>query len=196
MVHSRQIASIDKVVLQAPFAFACHTGNIDTLECPDALIVNDFEASIEELKYREYAGIALLIDEADCLGNNVSLLQMFRNIFQIVDRCSLLLAGTEAVFPALSEVFSPIPRQFHRIDVKGFSSWLETMMLVRTPLVNAIRAEIGPELGVIEELHLICGGDPAEAQLYCHHMYRSVEDGSSSISERSWRVQINKLRKR
>ncbi len=28
------------------------------------------------------------------------------------------------------------------------------------------------------ELHELCGGAPDEVQLYCHHMYRSVEEGS------------------
>ena len=32
---------------------------------------------------------------------------------------------------------------------------------------------------MIRELHELCGGDPAEVQLYCHHMYRSVEEEAS-----------------
>src|SRR3990170_6887089 len=38
---------------------------------------------------------------------------------------------------------------------------------------------VAPKLGVLQELHQLCGGAPDEIQLYCHHMYRSVEDGSS-----------------
>ncbi len=109
MLHAREAALMENVVLQTPFAFACHRGTIDQFECSDALIVNDFEAMLKELSVRGFVGLALLIDEADCLGKNVPLLQMFRNIFQIVPSCSLLLAGTEAVFPVLSDVFSPIP---------------------------------------------------------------------------------------
>src|SRR6266496_443292 len=120
-----------------------------------------------------------MIDEADCLAKNVALLQMFRNIFQAVEGCSLLLAGTQAVFPALSEVFSPIPRQFHRIDVKPFASWFATRQLVLHPLPKEILDSIAPESDVMEELHELCGGAPDEVQLYCHHMYRGVEEGSS-----------------
>jgi len=179
MIHSRQPGSLEKAVMQIPYVFSCHQGSIDTFECPDALVVNDFNACLTELRAKGFTGIALLIDEADCLGKNVPLLQMFRNIFQIVEHCSLILAGTDAVFPALSEVFSPIPRQFHRIDVKPFARWSDTMDLVLRPIPEAIMNAVAPKRDVLQELHQLCGGAPDEVQLYCHHMYRSVEDGSS-----------------
>lgn len=179
MIHARQPGSLQKAVMQVPYVFSCHQGSIDDFECPDALVVNDFEACLTELQSRGFTGIALLIDEANCLGKNVPLLQMFRNIFQVVENCSLLLAGTEAVFPALSEVFSPIPRQFHRIDVKPFADWSNTMELVLGPLPEDIFDTVGPTSDVLRDLHELCGGAPDEIQLYCHHMYRSVEDGSS-----------------
>jgi hypothetical protein len=179
MIHSRQPGSLEKAVMQIPYVFSCHQGSIDTFECPDALVVNDFKACLTELHSKGFAGITLLIDEADCLGKNVPLLQMFRNIFQIVEHCSLLLAGTDAVFPALSEVFSPIPRQFHRVDVRPFARWSDTMDLVLRPLPKDIMDAISPKPDVLQELHQLCGGAPDEVQLYCHHMYRSVEDGSS-----------------
>src|SRR5207247_5237976 len=103
---------------------------------------NDFNTCLTELQSRGFTGIVLLIDEADCLGKNVPLLQMFRNIFQIVEHCSLLLAGTEAVFPALSEVFSPIPRQFHRVDVKPFARWSDTLELVLHPIPKEILKDV------------------------------------------------------
>ena len=179
MMHSRQPGSLEKAVMQIPYVFSCHQGGIDTFECSDALVVNDFNACLTELRTKGFTGIALLIDEADCLGKNVPLLQMFRNIFQIVEHCSLILAGTDAVFPALSEVFSPIPRQFHRIDVKPFARWSDTMDLVLRPIPKELFDVIAPEPNVLKELHQLCGGAPDEVQLYSHHMYRSVEDGSS-----------------
>jgi len=180
MMHARQPGSIEKAVIQIPYVFSCNQGSIDSFECPDALVVNDFEACLTELQSKGLTGIVLLIDEADCLGRNVPLLQMFRNIFQVVERCSLLLAGTEAVFPALSEVFSPIPRQFHRVEVKPFSSWSDTRELVLRPIPKDILETVVPEDDVMQELHELCSGAPDEVQLYCHHMYRSVEDGTSA----------------
>jgi hypothetical protein len=145
MLHARQPGSLEKAVIQIPFVFSCHQGSIDTFECPDALVVSDFNACLLELQSKGFSGIALLIDEADCIGKNVPLLQMFRNIFQTVEHCSLVLAGTEAVFPALSEVFSPIPRQFHRIDVKPFARWSDTMDLVLRPLPKELFETVAPK---------------------------------------------------
>ncbi len=178
MIHSRQPGDIENAVIQIPYLFSCHQGDIDSFECPDALVVNDINICLTELKTKGFAGIALLIDEADCLGKNVALIQMFRNIFQAVEGCSLVLAGTEAVFPSLSEVFSPIPRQFHRIDVKPFADMSDTMELATRPLREA-DSRILPDFESCKELHALCGGAPDEIQLYCHHMYRSVEDDSS-----------------
>jgi hypothetical protein len=180
MLNAPQPGSLEKAVMQVPYLFSCSQGMIDRFECPDALVVNDFEVCVSELKSIGLAGIAFLIDEADCLGKNVSLLQMFRNIFQVVEHCSLVLAGTEAVFPALSEVFSPIPRQFHRVEVKPFASWSDTMDLVLRPIPKELYDTVAPELDVVMELHELCDGAPDEVQLYCHHMYRSIEDGSST----------------
>ena len=179
MLHARQPGSLEKAVMQIPYVFSCHQGSINTFECPDALVVNDFNACLTELSTKRLSGIALLLDEADCIGKNVPLLQMFRNIFQTVEHCSLVLAGTEAVFPALSEVFSPIPRQFHRVDVKPFARWSDTMELVVRPIPKELLETVAPKVGVLQELHDLCSGAPDEIQLYCHHMYRSVEDGSS-----------------
>ena len=88
-----------------------------------------------------------------------------------------MLAGTEAVFPSISEVFSPIPRQFHRIDVKPFAHLNDTTQLVRKPLKANDIDDVAPKWDHIRELHELCDGDPSEVQLYCHHMYRMVEQG-------------------
>lgn len=164
MIYARQPGSLEKAVMQIPCVFSCHQGSIDSFECPDALVVNDFEACLTELQSKGFTGIALLIDEADCLGKNVPLLQMFRNIFQVVEHCSLILAGTEAVFPALSEVFSPIPRQFYRVDVKPFARWSDTMELVLHPIPKVLYDAVAPEPDVLRELHELCGGAPDEVR--------------------------------
>lgn len=180
MMHARQKPeSLDRVVLQIPFAFACHKGEHSTFLCADALVKHDFQSCIEELSLRGYVGIVLLVDEADCLGTNVALLQMLRNIFQVVPRMSLILAGTEAIFPSISEIFSPIPRQFHRIDVKPFAHANDTIQLVMKPLKAQNIEDIAASHAHLRELHELCGGDPSEVQLYCHHMYRMVEQGKA-----------------
>jgi hypothetical protein len=56
---------------------------------------------------------------------------------------------------------------------------------------------IAPKRNVVEQLHELCGGAPDELQLYCHHMYRSVEDGSSqemSLSPHVFREVLREYR--
>jgi hypothetical protein len=176
MMYAGAAHNIDKAVLQMPFVFSCHKGTIDDFECPDALIVSDLAVCIDELKRKNRLGIAFLIDEADCIGANVALLQMIRNVFQAVSGCSLVLAGTGSFFPIISDVFSPIPRQFHRIDVKPFGAWSETLELVLRPLFSSDEvSSIAPTMQSVRDLHELCGGAPDETQLYCHHMFRVVE---------------------
>ena len=176
MIHMGQPAPIDMTVLQFPQIFAKQLNDLDTVNCVDALIIHDLQTVLNEATQQlNLKGLAILIDEADCIGSNVSLLQMFRNIFQRIDAIALVLAGTEAIFPKISEVFSPIPRQFHRIDVEAFGSWTDTWNLVCAPLEDAT---MYPSVETTRALHDLCGGDPAELQLYCHHMYTEIESGS------------------
>ena len=147
-----------------PQIFANHLNNIDAVNC--SLIIQDLETVLDEAT----SGL----DRRG--GLLVSLLQMFRNIFQRIDSVALILAGTEAIFPRISDVFSPIPRQFHRIDVEAFGSWADTWLLVCAPLDDMT---MHPSIETARELHDLCGGDPAELQLYCHHMYTEIESGST-----------------
>lgn len=177
MIHARQTVSLDKAVLQFPYAAATYQGDLENLFCSDSLLLNDFDVLQDELSRQNLRGIVLLIDEADCLGANLPLIQMFRNVFQRNQSTCVVLAGTDSVFPTLSEVFSPIPRQFHRISVKPFAHRNQTLELIRKPLETEEHTtrSVAPDRDTINELHELCAGDPAELQLYCHHMYRLLE---------------------
>lgn len=177
MIHMGQPASIDMTVLQFPQVFANQLNDLDAVTCVDALIDADLHTVLAEADGIGLRGLAVLIDEADCIGTNIALLQMFRNIFQRIDSIALVLAGTEAIFPKISDVFSPIPRQFHRIDVEAFGDWSDTLNLICAPLNDPATH---PSVATARELHELCGGDPAELQLYCHHMYRELETGSTA----------------
>ena len=158
---------------------ASHVGSLDELVCPDAVIAWDLDRLIrDEFAARGVSGLAVLVDEADCLGRSVAILQALRNVFQRLPRASLVFAGTDAIFPALTETFSPIPRQFHRIDVKPLGHPADTAQLIRAPMPPEA-VDVLPDFEQIESVHELCGGDPSELQLYCHHMYRQVEVGAS-----------------
>lgn len=180
MIHARKAVSLDKVVLHFPYAAATYQGDLEKMFCSDSLLLNDLEALQQELSRHSVRGIVLLIDEADCLGANLPLIQMFRNVFQRNQFSCVVLAGTEAVFPTLSEVFSPIPRQFHRISVQPFAHRNQTLELIIKPLESSDASRVAaPDRETINELHELCAGDPAELQLYCHHMYRLLEHQQS-----------------
>lgn len=196
MIFSNAPKDLDAVVLKVPYAFACNTGIAAHFPFPDSLLKNDFQTCIAELQLNGLQGIAILIDEADCLAANEPLLQVFRNLFQSLDRCSLIIAGTNKVFPALSSIFSPIPRQFHKINVAGFQHPLETADLITNSLPKTHRG-LAPKQNEIRQLHELCSGDPSEIQLYCHHMYRLIEEGYAkqmSFSPRVFREVLKQYR--
>ena len=165
--------------MQLPLTIAQHDGALDKLLCPDALIVHDFGAVRKELQQTGLQGVALLVDEGDCLAAERGLLQMLRNVLQRIEGICFVITGTEALFDVVSDVFSPIPRQFHRLDVSRFSDWTATLELIRRPIPEDMR----PSIATVVELHEMCQGDPTELQLYCHHMYKAVEDGRGKRME-------------
>ena len=178
-LYNRAAIDLELAVLQFPLAIARHAGDLPSLPCPDSLIVHDFGAVREELQAHGLQGLALLLDEGDCIGAHRSLLQMLRNVLQRVEGTCFVIAGTESLFDTVSDVFSPIPRQFHRLDVSRFSEWTETLELVRKPAPETVT----PSITTVVELHHVCQGEPAELQLYCHHMYKAVEEGRSERME-------------
>lgn len=141
--------------------------------CPDTVIKQDLITVNEEAAASGFAGVLLCIDEADCLTIDFSYLQSLRNVFQNVPGMSLILAGTASLFAQISEVFSPIPRQFHKIDIDVFPHWSETQSLIKIALGKDLAA-MEPTFETAIELHSITGGDPAEIQLYCHHMFKDA----------------------
>lgn len=180
MVHARRLCQPDEMVLQFPVALAATSQDLREFHCSDPLIVRDIGVTLAEARRCGCRGVVILIDEADCLGRNVELIQVCRNVFQRTPGCSIVLAGTEAVFPTLTDVFSPIPRQFYRVDVKPFDEWWDSWELINKGLRKLApeeRDRVAPVMSVGRELHDLCGGEPSELQLYCHHMYRLVESG-------------------
>ena len=180
-LYQRKVIDLEFAVLQFPLAIARHEGDLASLACPDALIAHDFGAVRSELQKNGLQGIALLLDEGDCLGAQRGLLQVLRNVLQRVEGTCFVITGTESLFDVVSNVFSPIPRQFHRLDVRRFAEWTETLELLQNPVAE----QIWPRMSTVVELHDVCQGDPTELQLYCHHMYKAVEEGRAERMELS-----------
>jgi len=84
------------------------------------------------------------------------------------------LAGTERMFPALTEVSSPVPRQFVRISVEPFRSWQDTHRAIRRRLVLRGAEWALPRRDVTRRIHEITGGKPYEVILVAHFASREL----------------------
>lgn len=78
----------------------------------------------------------------------------------------------------MSEVFSPIPRIFKRIDVGNFRSVEETKDCILKPLTKEERNLVNQSS--IAEIHQISNGNPYEVQLLSHFMYRQFKERNAS----------------
>lgn len=144
----------------------------------DQILEDDFHELFNETK----KPIVILMDECDVLSGNKTILQKLRNIFMNLDGYMLVFASTPLLFPALDDVFSPIIRQFKKIEVGGFSSTSDTKDCILEPLI-ALGIDYREILDFksfieIKKIHEICGGRPYEIQLICHFMFKRVQLGS------------------
>ncbi len=175
MIYGKQPASTENAVLYVPAQLASSQLPNEEIVIAQALLVRDFNKMAEQLEKVKKRGFVILIDEADCLQHNPVILQELRNVLQRCPRFTLYLAGTQGLFPLISEVFSPIPRQFFKIEVSPFSHWTATNELISTALED-VELPL-PSIETVQELHQLCGGDPSELKLYCHHIYKAIECG-------------------
>ena len=169
------------VSAQIPFLFGTayiglKKGEKTTLS--QQVLIHDLTKAYQEAKKNEISTIVLLFDECDLLSKNKTLLQKIRNVFSDLDGYILVFCGTEKMFPDMSEVFSPIPRLFKRIDVKNFHSVKETKDCILKPLTKEERNLVNQ--GSIAEIHQISQGNPYEVQLLSHFMYRQFKERNAS----------------
>ncbi len=155
----------------------------------DAPIIEDaFESDLKKLHAAVQRPIALLFDECNLLADKRADLQMLRNIFMNTPGYMLVLSGTPEMFPIMSDVFSPIARQFTRIEIKPFADIMETKRAISVPF-----KQIGLEPGLsrlpwintrdLQEIHELSGGKPHEIQLICHCLTRQIQEGKKRTVE-------------
>ncbi len=134
------------------------------------ILIHDLRKIHSEAKEKGIPTIVLLFDECDLLSQNETLLQKIRNIFMEIEGYILVFSGTEKMFPAISEVFSPIPRFFKRINVENFKEFKETEECLLKPLNDAEKEAF--DRTCIADIHRITNGSPYEINLIAHYMYR------------------------
>jgi tetratricopeptide (TPR) repeat protein len=142
-----------------------------------------FKQDLARLQKEVSRPVAILVDECNVLTANRILLEMIRNLFMNLPGYMLVFAGTYDLFPVMDEVFSPIVRQFKKIDIDAFESRKETVDCVRKPLEDI---GLDPDdlidqesLDELNQIHSLTAGRPYEIQLLCHCMFRRLQRGEA-----------------
>jgi len=172
--------AIDTLQIEAELPFLFGTAyigfkkeNINSIS--QHILIHDLRKIHSEAKEKGIPTIVLLFDECDLLSQNEILLQKIRNVFMEVEGYILVFCGTEKMFPAISEVFSPIPRFFKRINVENFKALKETEECLLKPLNDAEKEAF--DRTCIVDIHRITYGSPYEINLIAHYMYRRWKEG-------------------
>lgn len=142
------------------------------------VLQHDLKKFYEEAKNVCIYSIILLFDECDLLASNQTLLQKLRNVFSDTDGYMLVFSGTEKMFPAMNETFSPLPRLFKKIDVENFKDIKDTEECLLKPLDEEEKKLF--DVGSIAEIHQFTNGSPYEINLVAHYMYRRWKEGKNS----------------
>jgi tetratricopeptide (TPR) repeat protein len=143
--------------------------------------------------------VVILFDECNVLAGRRVLLQMLRNLFMNLPGFMLVFTGTPELFnDTMDEVFSPIARQFKRIEVGPFQQQADTRDCVERPLKSIgitnlqeiFEEDTYRELEQMKDmaLHGLTGGRPYEIQLLCHFMFKRMQLGRTSKMEISVEV--------
>lgn len=137
---------------------------------------HNYKADLIKISSEIKCPIIILFDEGNVLAKSRVHLEKLRNIFMNTAGFMIVITGTPDLFPVMDEVFSPIVRQFKRINVEEFKSKDETEKCIRRPLeqVGIIPDEIF-DFDDLEEIHELSGGRPYEIQLICHSLFRRVQ---------------------
>ena len=159
------------------YAKAMNAGNVSAV-VSDAALKRDLANIQRELN----RPVAVLFDECDVLTKSRVHLQKLRNVFMNTPGFMLVVTGTPALFPLMDDVFSPIVRQFKKINVHPFGELRDTQDCVRKPL-ESVAIEDPSDLfdfdtfEAVRDIHDISGGRPYEIRLICHFLFRRVQEG-------------------
>jgi hypothetical protein len=79
-------------------------------------------------------GVIIMFDEGDALLSNKTLLHILRNVFQEIKGVGLAIAGSTKLLDEVSEVFSPIPRFFHKVETGPYPTDSDVDNAVLVPI--------------------------------------------------------------
>jgi tetratricopeptide (TPR) repeat protein len=150
---------------------------VSEIGIPQHVLLHDLKKLREEAKKQNIPAIVLLFDECDLFAENEVILQKIRNVFMEVDGYILVFSGTEKMFSTISNVFSPIPRFFKRINVENFKKFEEVEEALLKPLND--EEKVAFNKSCFADIYRITNGSPYEINLVAHYMYRRWKEGKS-----------------
>lgn len=85
-------------------------------------------------------GAILILDEGDLLTLNRGLMQIMRNVFQNMPCVGLVVTGSTHLLEQVSDVFSPIPRFFRKIELGQYPNDTIAHESIQKPIGIAIKS--------------------------------------------------------
>ncbi|WP_327702876.1 glycosyltransferase [Streptomyces decoyicus] len=172
-------------------AGAAEAASVAPLEFPEAVALAGSEGRVPEAALRADLAyfirllghpIVLLVDEAQLMANDARALSALRFLTSRVDGLVLVLAGTSELIDRITDVHSPILRQFKEIAVRGFAEWEDVYACVKRPLVS-VGIHGCASASLVSALRQLTDGNPYEIQLYCHEMFARWQRGAAEGME-------------
>lgn len=141
--------------------------------------LSDFLRLLDEKGQGEIVhGAILLLDEGDALTLNRNLLQILRNVFQETPKIGLIIAGSTNMLSHVSEVFSPLPRFFRRIELGPYPAESVVYDSIQGPLNFSVKElqEQGIKLDVIHHtfdriVSQVTGRMPMEVNMFANFAF-------------------------
>ncbi len=174
--------SIPSERLFCPFGFPIQFAKAMGGQNPMVSVSSEaFKHDVSAIQEAVGGPLALLFDEGNVLAGSKIHLEKLRNIFMNIPGVMLVLTGTASLFPVMDDVFSPIVRQFKKINVEPFNQ-SDTRKCIEDTLRSVEDAghfTVGEWIEDldIEEVRALTGGRPYEIQLVCHFMFRRIQEG-------------------
>jgi len=171
---------IPKDKLFCPFLFPLQYAKaINKKNYNVSLSDNSFKRDLDLIHKTISCPVIILFDEGNILAKSRILLEKIRNIFMNIPGYMLVFTGTSDLFPVMNEIFSPIVRQFKKINVGEFNDYEECEDCIEKPLEKAGLnlhqvSNLIPEKSKKEIIDL-SGKRPYEIQLISHFLFKRVQ---------------------
>jgi hypothetical protein len=175
------LASIDEVGIQIPgISFLVKAKDIQSTQFPYVILRDGLSDFVKLLKedIANRKGVVLMFDEGDHLTTNRTLMEILRNVFQSMPGMCLAIAGSTKLLEQASDVFSPFPRFFRKIELGPYPFESTVDDAIGKPLVFP-RNEMAKKSLTFEVVHGGFDGIvkrttdrmPFEINLLCHFAY-------------------------